>query len=188
MCQAAHFHLVALEVPNPDWFANNCMEWDSDCGNMSPWMEAQVTDLILFANALTPGGDPGGGGSAISRGRSVARLLLSDKDCADFLKALLVKAGSAPNLDTFLKNFDSLTIVPTPPGDKNGSTLYTAHVDQVGQNSTVHAETDARLAQDASGSYVSPGGGISASRALFLNSRAASAAFDKNCDPSKVKS
>jgi len=168
--------------------------------------------FVLDVNAITPGGDPGGGpgGSSIGRGRDTARRLLSDKDCAEFLKALLVKAGSAPNLDTFLKNFDSLTIVPTPPGDKNGSTLYTAHVDQIGQNSTVHVDgpnsadlaptllhetfhtiyygiTDAGLAQYTTGSHVSPGGGISASRAQFLNSRAASAAFDKNCDPSKVK-
>jgi len=40
------FGLIATttDVANPDWFAGNCMEWGSDCGNISPWI--QSVDLL----------------------------------------------------------------------------------------------------------------------------------------------
>jgi len=67
-----------VDVPNPDWFANNCMEWDSDCGNMSPWMEAQVTDLVLFANNWQVASE-GSAGNTVRRGKPhVDRKVLAD--------------------------------------------------------------------------------------------------------------
>lgn len=42
--------VTTSEVPNPAWFAGNCMEWDSDCGDISPWIEQvdiQAPDLGL---------------------------------------------------------------------------------------------------------------------------------------------
>jgi RHS repeat-associated protein len=154
------------------------------------------------------GGGGGTGGTSqtlINAGRNQARLLLSSQDCAAFLKQILTNAGLAPNLDSFLQNFDSTTIIPDPKSEVP-STIYTAHVDSIGQSNIVHVDnpgdsdlaptllheefhtinyglTDAGLAQYATGSHISPGPGISPARANFMNSRAATAAFNEHCNP-----
>jgi hypothetical protein len=132
--------------------------------------------------------------------------MLSNTDCANFLKGVLTNLGYAPNLDSFLKEFDHLTIIPTPAGDAksdpgNPANGFTAHIAfGVGQSSTVHVDapraadlvptllhetfrdtlyavSDPRLAVAATG--VAGDANLSQRAA----SRAASAAFDKHCTP-----
>ena len=54
----AIFLITTSEVPNPDWFKNNCMEWDSDCGNMPLWVESQ--QIQILADPFGPGAGSGG--------------------------------------------------------------------------------------------------------------------------------
>jgi RHS repeat-associated protein len=61
----AIFVLTTSEVPNPDWFKNNCMEWDSDCGNMPLWVESQQIQILA-----DPFGLGAGGGGAVAKPRS----------------------------------------------------------------------------------------------------------------------
>jgi hypothetical protein len=151
---------------------------------------------------------PRGGG--LDKARNQARLMLSNIDCANFIKSVLTNLGNAPNLDAFLKEFDHLTIIPTPPGDAKTDPGYvgpgfTAHIASgVGQSSTVHVDgpnaadlvptllhetfhdtayfrTDQELAKAATGD----------SRYLKATqkeaSQAASKAFDEHCTPKGAK-
>ena len=81
---------------------------------------------------------------AIKKARNQARLLLSDADCAKFLKGIIAGINQQPvdqvNLDNFLSGFDSLSIVPTPSGDPGVGYPTDAHVDHVGQGWTVHVD------------------------------------------------
>jgi RHS repeat-associated protein len=82
--------------------------------------------------------------SIIDNARNQARLLLSDPDCAKFLKGLIALINGIANdkvsLDNFLKGFDSLTIVPTPAGDPGVGFNTIAHVDQIGMGWTIHVD------------------------------------------------
>jgi len=167
------------------------------------WVPTGFWETISFPfGGFWPGGGPGG--DPIDKARNQARVLLSDKDCARFLKDVLSYLGFAPNLDQFLKEFDLLKIVPTPPGDKGVGYPTVAHVDKI-RDSAVHVDvpsdsnlsptllhetfhtiyygvTDYGLAK-AVGKGVLPGSNVSQKQADSLNSGAASAAFDKNCKP-----
>jgi RHS repeat-associated protein len=48
--------LTPTQTPNPDWFAGNCMLWESDCGSMSPWIDTfgNVGLLGLFGGGPPP--------------------------------------------------------------------------------------------------------------------------------------
>jgi RHS repeat-associated protein len=71
-----------------------------------------------------------------------ARMLLSDPDCANFLKDLLVSLKFTPDLDSFLKNFDNTTFGFTPANDPfRNPDDFMAHVDSIayiGGNTAVH--------------------------------------------------
>jgi RHS repeat-associated protein len=71
-----------------------------------------------------------------------ARMLLSDPDCAKFLKDLLVSLKFTPDLDTFLSNFDNTNFGFTPANDPfPNPDDYMAHVDSIeylGGNTDVH--------------------------------------------------
>ena len=72
-----------------------------------------------------------------------ARLLLSNKECAEFLKQLLINLKLPPNLDDLLYAFDHTQFLPTPKGDpfvKRYGTGYTAHVDDTGKDNIVHVD------------------------------------------------
>ncbi len=135
-----------------------------------------------------------------------ARLLLSDKKCAEFLKTLMAKLGVKATLDDFLKGFDSLEFVPTPKDDKNALSWSTAHVDDFGASNVIHVDkpadpalpqvmlhenfhsinfgiSDLRLALLTTGIAQEPGLGVSEEQALKANSNAASKAFSQNCIP-----
>lgn len=132
--------------------------------------------------------------------------MLSNTDCANFLKGVLTNLGYAPNLDSFLKEFDHLTIIPTPGGDATSDPGFpgfrtTAHIaGGVGQSSTIHV--DAPGAADLvptllhetfhdtlynvydQGLAVAATGDKSYKNATTkAASRAASAAFDKHYTP-----
>jgi len=104
--------------------------------------------VLIYGSPLINGfGGTAGASSAgtlIDRVRNQARLLLSNKDCADFLKGLIAQTNGiskdAVNLDNFLKGFDSLKIIPTPKGDPGVGFTTTAHVDEVGQGLEVHVD------------------------------------------------
>jgi hypothetical protein len=69
-------------------------------------------------------------------------MLLSDPDCANFLKNLLISLKEIPNLDKFLDNFDNTNFGFTPSNDPfPNPDSYMAHVDSVmylGGNNKVH--------------------------------------------------
>jgi len=150
---------------------------------------------------------PGGGG--LTTAINQARLMLSNPDCANFLKSVLTNLGHAPNLDAFLNEFDHLTILPTPAGDAKSDPGFpgfptTAHIaDGVGQSSTIHvdapraadlvptllhetfhdtlySESDPSLAA-AAGNPVPKA--TPAGAQGKVGSRNASAAFDQHCTP-----
>jgi hypothetical protein len=203
-----------LAATSMTWEPSPCAKV-GDCGNLptGQWVSNfGNVDFLFFlgADGAGSGGGDGGGNAAaqIKQGIDKARFLLSDPDCAKFLKNILVQSGITPNLDSFLKNFDSTTIIPNPPGEAP-SPLYTVHVHGIGQVNTIHVDhpgnadlapsllhdefhtinygiSDAGLAQYTTGSHVSVGPGVTQAQADFQNSRAASRAFDKNCDPTKV--
>ena len=103
------------------------------------WVPTGFWETISFPfGGFWPGSGPGG--DPIDKARNQARALLSDPDCAKFLKGLLSNFGFLPNLDNFLALFNALTIVPTPPGDKGVGYPTTAHVDEVNAGSTVHVD------------------------------------------------
>jgi RHS repeat-associated protein len=151
------------------------------------------------------GGSGGGGGKdAIEEAIEKAKGMLSDKDCADFLKGLLSNLGLPPDLDQFLGNFNSLTIVPTPQGDRGPGYRTTAHahygtwtihVDASGARDLVptllhdtfhtiyYGFTDYQMAVAINGSGVRPGPKTSQKKADRLNSRAVSSAFNAHCTP-----
>lgn len=69
-----------------------------------------------------------------------SRMLLSNKECGEFLKQLLLNLGLPPNLDALLKAFNETQFLPTPKNDpfvKTYGTGYTAHVDDVGASYVV---------------------------------------------------
>jgi RHS repeat-associated protein len=164
------------------------------------------------------GGDGGGGsnggpggGAGIQNSRDKARLLLSNPDCADFLKGLIAQingiAKDKVSLDHFLAGFDSLKIIPTPPGDPGVGYPTTAHVDHTGQSLEVHVDApsspglpqvllhedfhtlrfgqyDPGLAQNIWKSTAANGpdpGTLSGKDASRYNTQA----FDKYCNPNK---
>jgi RHS repeat-associated protein len=72
-----------------------------------------------------------------------ARMLLSNEECAEFLKQLLVSLRLPPNLDDLLHTFDETQFLPTPKGDpfvKQHGRGFTAHVDDIGQDNVVHVD------------------------------------------------
>ncbi len=152
-----------------------------------------------------PSTNPGGGG-ILSKAISQARLMLSNKDCADFLKSILVNLKMAPNLDSFLAEFDHLTIVPTPANDAKTDPGFpgwgtTAHLaGGVGASSTVHVDNlwasdlvptllhetfhDTKYGITDSGLAIATG----ATDQILQNpdaSRAASKQFNMHCMPGK---
>jgi RHS repeat-associated protein len=83
------------------------------------------------------------GQAAIAKARNQARLLLSVKECGDFIKQILTKIGNQPDLDSFLHNFDQLTIIQAPASDRTDagrpSFRHAVHVaGGVGQTATLH--------------------------------------------------
>ncbi len=99
-----------------------------------------VTDDSLdetgYLDMIGGGGDPGGGGGPCSTGTPViqsacnqARLELSNPDCAAFLKSVQANLGLYQDLDSFLANFDALSIVPSPKGEKQAYGGSVAHID-----------------------------------------------------------
>lgn len=66
-------------------------------------------------------------------------MVVSEPDCANFLKTLLESFNVAPNLDFFLHNFDNTNFGFTPANDQfPNPNDYMAHVDTIGGGSTVH--------------------------------------------------
>ena len=188
-----------------------------DSGPLAPVVTiVQVTatadpapDFFSIAVGGVPGGPGGGSAASIKSALRVANLLLSDPDCAAFLKMILTKGQYSPNLDSFRQNLNALTVVPDPKGEVP-STTFVAHVHGYGVSDTVHVDypmdpelgqvllhetfhtiaygiSDAGLAQYTTGSHVSPGSGMTIEQAISANSKAASKQFAKHCDPSKVK-
>ena len=163
---------------------------------------------FLGGGSYLQGGQSGGGGRGGLKGAiNQARLMLSNMDCGDFIKSVLSKLGYAPNLDSYLREFDRLTIIPTPAGDARSDRDgypgpgYTAHIaGGVGQSTTVHVDapgasdlvptllhetfhdtlygvTDQALAVAATG--IPRNSSLSQRSA----SRVASSQFDKHCLP-----
>jgi RHS repeat-associated protein len=160
-------------------------------------------------------GDNSAGGSGggpdplaqIKQGGLVANLLLSDTNCAKFLKSILTQAGFLPDLDNFRTILNGANYVLEPA---NAPRLYTGVVAQVpyatntvevfqpgspqlGQvflHETFHNNafniTDAGLAQFTTGSHVTAGPNVTDRQAVVANSKAASQAFHDNCDVTKV--
>jgi hypothetical protein len=91
--------------------------------------------LILDDGAGGGGGainQGGGGGGHIADARQRAKKLLSNAECAKFLKDVLTGLKQLPDMNTFSARFDALTIVPTPASDpyvRAGGRRATAHVD-----------------------------------------------------------
>jgi len=110
----------------------------------SAWFVIDSIEPVYGGLLMDPGGPGGGAQARIDRARNQARLLLSDPDCADFLKGLIAAISRTSkdgvSLDDFLKGFDSLTIVPTPQGDPQGGGSTIAHVDEVGKDSVIHVD------------------------------------------------
>ncbi|MFZ0747375.1 MAG: RHS repeat-associated core domain-containing protein [Terracidiphilus sp.] len=76
-----------------------------------------------------------------------SRMLLSNQECGEFLKQLLLNLGLPPNLDALLKAFNETQFLPTPKNDpfvKTYGTGYTAHVDDVGASYVVHVSYPGR--------------------------------------------
>lgn len=77
-----------------------------------------------------------------------ARMLLSDPDCAKFLKDLLINLHDVPNLDLFLQNFDNTNFGFNPTNDPfPNADSYIGHVDNITlspSNNTVHIHPGAR--------------------------------------------
>jgi hypothetical protein len=136
----------------------------------------------------------------------MARLLLSNTDCANFIKSVLVNLGFQPDLDSFLHEFDQLKIIATPSGDAKSDPGYpgpgfTAHIaGGVGQSDTVHVDAPGAwdlvptLLHETFHALVYATGdpelavaatGDAGNRNLSQNeaSKAASEAFDKHCTP-----
>jgi hypothetical protein len=78
-------------------------------------------------------------GAQIYSAGVLANLLLSDFDCAEFLKMILEKGGYRPNLDSFRTNLNALTIIPDPKGEVP-STQFVAHVHGYGVSDIVHVD------------------------------------------------
>ncbi len=191
-----------FDILNSDVTISTVKYWSN-----GEWVE--LDDPLSVLNIF--GGFPGvsGANDQIYQAGVSANLLLSDADCAEFLKMILTKGGSRPNLDSFRANLNALTIIPDPKGEVP-STDFVAHVHGYGVSDTVHVDqpsspalpqvllheafhtiaygiSDAGLAQYTTGQHVSPGPGVSVDQAISLNSHAASNEFAKHCDPAKVK-
>lgn len=117
------------------------------------WNTGIIGYVDGFSGAGGGSGGPSGAQARINQARNAARQIVSNKDCADFLKSVLSNLHAQPNLDAFLADFDRLNIIPTPKGDaqqdKEGypSWKTTAHVaGGVGVGYTVHV--DAPFADD----------------------------------------
>jgi len=156
-------------------------------------------------------GDTGGVQAQIQKGGLVANLLLSDKDCAKFLKSILTQAGYIPSLDAFRTNLNSANFVPAPASAKpmypdvvaqvypgtNTVQVFQPGSSQLGQvflHETFHTDaygiTDAGLAQYATGSHVPTPPNATNKQIKDIinkNSDIASKAFHDNCDVQKVK-
>jgi RHS repeat-associated protein len=90
-------------------------------------------------NALDAFGLAGSHPGSIDGAWNQARMLLSDPDCANFLKTLLESFNQAPDLDFFLHNFDNTNFGFTPANDQfPNPDDYMAHVDVINGGSTVH--------------------------------------------------
>jgi hypothetical protein len=80
--------------------------------------------------------------------------LLSNSDCANFLNNVLKNLNDKQDLDEFLKNFDQLTIVPTPdPAHdpflaQHPGRLPTAHVDAIDPLATSRSASDTTVHVD----------------------------------------
>jgi len=175
-------------------------------GGQQPWDEVLAWYLAAVADAFAQARGGRGDSSGLNGAINQARLMLSNPDCANFLKGVLTNLGYAPNLDSFLKEFDHLTIIPTPAGDAKSDPGFpsfrtTAHIAYgPGQSSTVHVDApraadlvptlfhetfhdtlygvgDPRLAAAATGDNSY----LTASQKAA--SRAASREFDKHCTP-----
>lgn len=113
-------------------FCSWSVDGDGNVSDFSCLLFSTVTDL-------GPGPNDNDGTDKNPKGlpphaRDRSRILLSNADCAKFLKDVLSALGELPDLDTFLQRFDKLTIVPTPapssdPYLKSGGRSATAHVD-----------------------------------------------------------
>jgi RHS repeat-associated protein len=169
-----------------------------DCGTLGTLPAEACADYL----------SGGGVSNAIKAAINKARLLLSNSNCAEFLKKVLKNLGSAPNLDDFLQNFDRLNIglAPSPDLDRPwpGTVAHTVygtgdvHVDQPFASNlaptllheTFHSEylgvADIGLAKAVAGAT-----GQDVPKTAQASERAASKfssrEFDKNCDPNKVK-
>ncbi len=79
---------------------------------------------------------------SLDRAWNQARMLLSDPDCARFLKDLLTNLHDVPNLDLFLQTFDNTNFGFTPKNDPfTDADSYIAHVDRIRlspSNNVVH--------------------------------------------------
>jgi hypothetical protein len=157
----------------------------------------------------------GGGGpnvqAQIQKGGLVANLLLSDADCAKFLKSIMTQAGYIPDLDAFKTNLNAAKFVPAPASEKpnypdvvaqvHGGTntvqVFQPGSSQLGQvflHETFHTNaydiTDAGLAQYATGSHVPTPPNATNKQKQDINNKnsdIASKAFHDNCDVKKVK-
>jgi RHS repeat-associated protein len=120
--------------------------------NMLAWDEFDLMMIAAYSRETWVSGweyDPkqasnlivGAAQSGIANAIQQARMRLSNPKCATFLKNIMANLGVAPDLDQFLKDFDNLNIIPTPANDsaKLGFDT-TAHVDHVGQGTTVHVD------------------------------------------------
>ena len=158
------------------------------------------------------GADPGGPDvqAQIKRGGLVANLLLSDENCAKFLKSILTQAGwASPNLDTFRTILNSLNYVPSNekpdyPGEvafvRGGTDTVNVlkpgspQLGQVFLHETFHTNafgiSDMGLALYATGSALAYPPNATKSQKDTVdnqNSQIASQAFHDNCDVTKVK-
>lgn len=107
-------------------------------------------------NLVDPFGFAGSHPASIDLAWNEARLLLSDPNCAKFLKDLFVSLHNLPNLDLFLENFDNTNFGFTPKNDPyigNRKDWGIAHVDSITlstSNRTVHINPIATGSQNAS--------------------------------------
>jgi RHS repeat-associated protein len=106
--------------------------------------EISHTDVgYLPSFSIGGGGGNGGGGGAkepFAKQKNAARMMLSNADCAKFLKDTLASLGLAQDLDAFLRTFDATNFMATPRGDQGVGFPTVAHVHDVGRNSTVHID------------------------------------------------
>jgi len=106
-------------------------------------------------NLVDPFGLVGSHPASINLAWNEARLLLSDPDCAKFLKDLLIALHDLPDLDAFLQNFDNTNFAFTPRNDPylgKHKDWGIAHVDSITLspgNRTVHISPIARGDQNA---------------------------------------